>query len=48
LKDFQHCFKLRELFIRKNRIEDLHEVDYLEVFYYFAFMDVLLRIFPDL
>jgi cilla- and flagella-associated protein len=29
LKDFQGCFKLKELYLRKNNISDLREVQYL-------------------
>ncbi|KAF6207863.1 hypothetical protein GE061_016312 [Apolygus lucorum] len=29
LEDFQHCTKLQELFVRKNKIKDLNEVCYL-------------------
>lgn len=29
LRDFQNCYKLRELYVRKNEIADYHEIDYL-------------------
>ena len=30
LKDFVHCPKLKELYLRKNQISDLYEVQYLQ------------------
>eukprot|EP00198_Chlamydomonas_reinhardtii_P003479 XP_001692815.1 predicted protein [Chlamydomonas reinhardtii] len=29
LKDFRHCAKLQELYLRKNDVKDLHEIQHL-------------------
>lgn len=34
LYDFQFCKNLKELYLRKNLINDLSEIYYLKVFYY--------------